>query len=142
MNFDIDNNEFGIDNNNFDADLSDNFAVDLSFGDGIDRTPIEPLHGEFEFEQKAQSDMFDLVKKKRNQEALVTKQTDGEYYCVLTFQSKTQRDKFLDALKIKHLLWDAYFINGLKASEILGIEQDRIELSKARFKKNFTNEYI
>lgn len=126
----------------FVADTDTSYQSDMNFDNEIDRTKIESNYNSFEFEAKAQSDMFDLIKKNRRQEELVKKQTDGEYYCVLTFQSKIQRDKYLDALKIKHLLWDNYFINGLKASEILGIKQDRIELSKAKFKKNFTNEYI
>ena len=118
------------------------FHSNNDFSDNIDRSIIEPVFESYEIENRLKDDMFDLIKKKYKQDELVNRQTDGEYYCVLTFQSKTQRNKFLDALNIKHLLWDRYFINGLKASEILGIEQDRIELSKARFKKNFTNNYI
>lgn len=132
--------DFTIDND-FAVEPID-FKSDMEFTDTIDRTSINPVFQEYKVEKTLKNDMFDLIKKKYRQDELVNRQTDAEYYCVLTFQSKTQRNKFLDALNIKHLLWDNYFINGLKASEILGIEQNRIELSKARFKKNFTNDFI
>ncbi len=118
------------------------FQFDISFDNEINNEPIEPLYSEFGIETTLKNELDGFIKRDFAQRDRIDKQTDIEYYCVMTFQSQTQRDKYLDALKIKHLLWDKYFINGLKASEILGIEQDRIELSKAKFKKNFTNEII
>jgi len=63
----------------FIVDANTSYQSDMSFGNEIDRTEIESDYNPFEFEAKAQSDMFDLIKKNRRQEELVKKQNDGEY---------------------------------------------------------------
>ena len=73
---------------------------------------------------------------------LLDKQTDGDYYFVTVFQNSEQRNKFLKALQLDALLQDGLFLNGLKASEKLGIEQERITLKRAKFRKNFNANYI
>lgn len=130
-------NDYGTDSFNTDFDFGG-----MNFRDEINTEPIYPLFAEFEIEKNLREELNDFVRRDFQQRKLIAKQTDISYYFVMTFQSQTQRDRFLKELKLMHLLRDDYFINGLEASEHLGIEQERIELSKARFRKNFTNDYI
>lgn len=130
-------------NNEMNFETEENlFDTDMSFDIDIDNEPIASLYPEFGIETKFKNELDGFIKRDFLQRDRIEKQTDAGYYCVLTFQSETQRNIFLDALNIKHLLWDYYFINGLKASEILGIVQEKIELSKAKFRKGFTNDII
>lgn len=130
-------------NNEMNFETEENlFDTDMSFDIDINNEPIASLYPEFGIETKFKNELDGFIKRDFLQRDRIEKQTDAGYYCVLTFQSETQRNIFLDALNIKHLLWDYYFINGLKASEILGIEQEKIELSKAKFRKGFTNDII
>ena len=104
--------------------------------------PIEPVFPEMEIETKLKSELEGFIKRDFLQRDRIAKQTDGDYYFVTVFQNSEQRNKFLKALQLAPLLQDGLFLNGLKASEKLGIEQERIMLKRAKFRKNFNANYI
>lgn len=55
---------------------------------------------------------------------------DPEYWCVLCFQTRDQKEKFLEALGLLEL-GDKY-LDGLKVAEKLGVELEHIPLQKRK----------
>lgn len=87
----------------------------------------DPL-GEVEYTGNAETDslaeMSELNKgfreRRKNEQKRFTDATDSEYWCALCFQTREQKEEFLQKLNLAPL-GDKY-IDGMKAAGVLGIE--------------------
>ncbi len=113
------------------------FNFDLNFNDD-DEVSKEKHHRKFkkyDVETDLESELNKFIDRDFKQRKNVKKQTDTGYYFVMTFQSQEQRDLYLKHNNLLNLLEHNYFISGLKASKLIDLKQDVIELKNERFRK-------
>jgi len=127
-------------NTGLDLDLDLNFSTDLDFNADLDfnTEKKENYHRKFkvyDVENDLEEELAKFINRDFDNRKNISKQTDTEYYFVVTFQSREQRDEYLEHTKLNTILEDNYFINGFKAADLINLKIKKIHLPNEKFRK-------
>jgi len=71
--------------------------------------------------------------------------TDKEYYFLVCFQSKPQRDQFIECVGWQSIQHNGLYVNGLELADLLGVKLGIIEMEPRKLrtgKKKFIKEEV